>query len=190
MYFILHFFCQNNGLISKLLITSQFMLFIKMQIFIKPSLINEFPLIHPCSCCLNTVRVRHTHIKKAFLPKSFFTSSTLMYMLTLGLLTPEGPLGFTRQPAPSSSSRKKKPPSLHSTEWGQPRDSGGVPEPRINPSIAVEWLAVVLGVPRSPMSFSSVCEVNPGGQHSSFRPAAAPPFAVTPLPTPLIVFSC
>lgn len=77
---------------------------------------------------------------RAFLPKSFFTSSTLMYMLTLGLLlllTPEGLLGLARQPAPSSSRRKKKPPSLHSTECGQPRDSGGVPEPWINPNIAV-----------------------------------------------------
>lgn len=93
-------------------------------------------------------------------------------MLTLGwllllLLTPEVPLGLARPPAPSSSRRKKKPPSLRSTEWGQPRDSGGLPEPRITPDMAVVvWLAVALVVPRSPISFSSVSEVNPGRQHN------------------------
>ena len=121
------------------------------------------------------------HWTQAFLPRSFFTSSTLMYMLTLGcwllllMLLPEVELGLARHPAPSSSSRKKKPPSLHSTECGQARGSDGLPEPRVQPNIAVVlWLAVALGFPRSPTSLSSACEVNPGGRHYEPLHAAAP----------------
>lgn len=88
------------------------------------------------------------------------------------MLTPEGLLGLARQPAPFSSRSRKKPPSLHGTESGQPRDSDGLrePEPPIKPDIAaVLWLASSQSlsvVPQPPNAFSSVSKVNLWRQHN------------------------
>lgn len=64
-----------------------------------------------------------------------------MKMFTFGLLLlfmPGELLGLARHRAPSSSRRRKKPPSLHSTVCGQPRDTADAappPEPRAGRNI-------------------------------------------------------
>lgn len=105
------------------------------------------------------------------------TPGILLLLLPL-LLTPAGLPGLAKQAAPSSSSRKKKLPSLHGTECGQHRDpGGGLREPRTEPDMAGSGCrpASLLGGSRCyRLSSQPYVKLISGGNITPRRPTLSP----------------